>query len=62
MKIQLLLFSTLILSSCNSTAEPEIKEGPITEETSKKITKIQDANVELEKLEGEVDSLLNTLK
>lgn len=62
MKIQTLLIISLILCSCSSSTESEIKEGPVTEQTSKKITQIQDANVELEKLEGDVDSLLNTLK
>ncbi|MEY3237786.1 MAG: hypothetical protein RI883_1887 [Bacteroidota bacterium] len=62
MKIQTLLIISLILCSCSSSTDSETKEGPVTEETSKKIIQVQDANVELEKLEGDVDSLLNTLK
>lgn len=69
MKKTFVLFGMLAaLAACGSGAESgteaeaatEMSE-PITEEEKTELKEAQDANVELEKLDGEVDSLLNTL-
>lgn len=61
MKIPFILFVLLVsLSSCGGDNSAESTE-PITEEVKNELKKAEDANVELEQLDGEVDSLLNTI-
>lgn len=61
MKVKTLIIVGLILSACAGPTESEINEGPVTTETTEKIKVVQDANVELEEIDGELDSLLNEL-
>ena len=68
MKKSLLLFGLVaVLASCGSN-EATQQEGNseesaevLTEEVESELQNEQDVNVELEQLDGEVDSLLNTL-
>lgn len=61
MKKPFVLFVLLIsLASCGGEKKAESSE-PITEDVKKELKEAEDANVELEQLDGEVDSLLNTI-
>lgn len=66
MKKALGLIMTGFLFACSSPAESEDVKDPIAEEisteTQDEVKKATDANVELEKLDGELDSLMNTLE
>lgn len=62
MRKSMVIFLLLFVASCGS---PEVNEDGtpinVTPETSAKMTEAQDVNVELEKIDGELDSLLKTL-
>ncbi|NRA12594.1 MAG: hypothetical protein HRT57_11625 [Crocinitomicaceae bacterium] len=61
MNIKIAFFATLFLVACSSSDENEEKDGPITKDTKEKTLEVQEANIELEQLDGELDSLLTTL-
>lgn len=58
-----LIFIVGIFSACGSSAEGEdqAKEA-VKAETSENLKKVQELNVELEEIDGELDSLVNILK
>lgn len=59
MKIVMLLVTVMIGAACSS---PEVKDiDPtleVSSETTEKIKEAQDANVELEQIDGELDSII----
>lgn len=62
MKIKLVVIVGLIVSACGNSSDSASDEGPVKTETVEKMNAIQDANVELEEIDGELDSLLIELK
>lgn len=63
MKKLMIIFVVGIMVACGSSTENE--EGTkkeVTPETSEKVKEAQDANVELELIDGELDSLIITIK
>lgn len=59
----LIIFVAGILGACSSSTEEEVGEKvEVTPETTEKVKKAQDANVELELIDGELDSLIITVK
>lgn len=68
MKKMIFLFTTCVLFSCGSQDEDagaiDSKDAPkeeIKPESSEKLKKVQDINVEIEEVDGELDSLINSL-
>ena len=62
MRHLLLVFALAFLTACGSSTEKEVdKNLEVTSETSKKIEEVQDVNVELEAIDGELDSLLTQI-
>lgn len=62
MKHLLLIFAVVFLTACGSSTEKEVDENmEVTSETSKKIEEVQEVNVELEEIDGELDSLLTKI-
>ncbi len=63
-KIGIIVFG-LMLFSCSSPTEENMEKEAMQEElnmeTKKQLEEVEEANVELEKLDGELDSLLNTI-
>lgn len=63
MKKLMIIFAAGILGACGSSTEEEVGEKvEVTAETTEKVEKAQDANVELELIDGELDSLIITIK
>ncbi|MES2800652.1 MAG: hypothetical protein V4638_11590 [Bacteroidota bacterium] len=63
MKKSIFILSVLFLTSCGSTdANEEGTQEKVKTETSEKLKEAQDVNTELEEIDGELDSLLNSLK
>lgn len=59
----MVIFIVGIFSACSSSPEGEERaKESVKAETSEKLQKVQDANVELEEIDGELDSLINILK
>lgn len=60
MKNALILFAVIFATSCSSDEEidPTLK---VKAETSEKIKEAQDVNVQLEVIDGELDSLLTSI-
>lgn len=52
---------TAFLVACSNEKEEDVNQ-PINEEVKKELKEVEDLNVELEKIDGEIDSLLNTLE
>lgn len=63
MKNVLILFAVLFFASCSADEkqdiDPTLKVKP---ETSEKIKEAQDVNIELEAIDGELDSLIISIK
>lgn len=58
----MVVFATIavaVCSSCSGSEEGD-QEG-VTSETTEKIVQAQDANVELEEIDGTLDSLINAI-
>lgn len=63
MKKIMIIFAIGTLVACGSTEENEDPTKiEVKEETAEKVKKAQDANVELEEIDGELDSLINAIK
>jgi uncharacterized protein YcfL len=63
MKKLVLMFTLGLLLACSSsTLNEDGSEKGVSNETSKKIKEAQDENVELEAIDGELDSIINSLK
>ena len=62
MRIIAVVFTGLIMSACSNSTDSASDEGPVKTQTVEKIKVVQDANVELEEIDGELDSLLIELK
>jgi outer membrane biogenesis lipoprotein LolB len=59
MKQLLLIFAIAFLTACGSSTEKEVDENlEVTTEKSKNLEEAQDLNIELEEIDGELDSLL----
>ena len=62
MRKSMTIFLLLFISSCGS---PDVNEDgtpiSVSAETSEKMKEAQDVNIELEEIDGELDSLLNSL-
>lgn len=59
MKQLLLIFAIAFLTACGPSTEKEVDENlEVTTETTKNIEEAQDLNIELEAIDGELDSLL----
>jgi uncharacterized protein YcfL len=62
MKKIMMLFSVALVTACGSPAPEDIDPTiEVTSETSEKIKQAQDENVELEEIDGELDSIIKTL-
>lgn len=62
MKNLLILFSVALATACGSPAPEDIDPTlEVTTETSDKIKQAQDENVELEEIDGELDSIIKKL-
>ena len=48
-----------VLASCGKSDEEVDKQEEVSEKTMKELTKVQELNVELEQIDGELDSLIN---
>lgn len=59
----MLIFIVGLFSACSSSSEAEENANDsVKAETSEKLTKVQELNIELEEIDGELDSLIITLK
>jgi uncharacterized protein YcfL len=59
MKKLALIFAVILMSACGKSKDTVVDENTeVTTETSEKIEKVQDLNIELEEIDGELDSLL----
>lgn len=56
----MLIFVIGITTACGSSAE-EDPNKEVTAETAEKVQQVQDENIELEEIDGELDSLINLL-
>lgn len=68
MKKIMFLFVTSVLFSCGSpekdnelSSDPDAPKEEATAESKEKLKKVQDLNVEIEEIDGELDSLINAL-
>ena len=61
-KLMIFLIVGLMAACSSSTGENDESEKEVTPETTEKIKKVQDENIELEEIDGELDSLLTTLE
>lgn len=62
MKKPIVMFVFLaVLASCGQEKEEDPTQ-PVTDEVKKELKEAEDLNVELEKIDGEIDSLMNTLE
>lgn len=62
MKNALILLAVVFATSCSSgdkEVDPSLK---VSSDTSEKIKEAQDVNIELEEIDGELDSLIVTIK
>lgn len=63
MKKLMLIFAVGVLTACGSSDEKEVDATTkVKPETIEKVKKAQDVNVELEEIDGELDSLLNLIE
>lgn len=62
MKKGMLIIAVGMLTACGSTDSDAEAKMDVTPETIEKIDQAQDVNVELEEIDGELDSLLTLLK
>lgn len=63
MKKLMVLFAFAIATSCSATDPSDIDPTlEVKPETSEKINEAQDENIELEEIDGELDSIMQTLK
>ena len=62
MKYILTLVLVASLMSCGTDIEDVDPEAPVTEETVEELKNGQDENVEIEELDGELDSLINEIE
>lgn len=63
MKKLMIIFVVGIMVACGSSTENvDGTKKEVTPETSEKVKEAQDANVELELIDGELDSLIITIK
>lgn len=59
MKKLALIFVVILMTACGKSKDAVVDENTeVTTETSEKIEKVQDLNIELEEIDGELDSLL----
>lgn len=59
------LFAAVLFMMFSCGSDPEEKAGPkddITEETETELNKVQEDNIEMEEIDGELDSLINELE
>lgn len=63
MKHLLIIGALLTFTSCGGDAAEEVDETtPVKDEAQTELKQIQDENVEIEQLDGELDSLLNEIE
>lgn len=62
MKYLVVLLSSLALVSCGSDSEKTDSEDGIPNKTEEKLEKVQQDNITLEQMDGELDSLLNEIE
>lgn len=62
MKQLMLIAALFTVVSCGSDKEDPDPKDAVTDKTEKKLEKVQEDNVELEQLDGELDSMLNEIK
>lgn len=60
MKKIIVLFMLGLLIACGESDELD-KQEAVNDETMEKLTKVQELNVELEQIDGELDSLINSV-
>ena len=53
--------STFAVVSCGSGEETADPTGPVLEQTEEKLEEIQEDNVDIEKLDGQLGSLINEI-
>lgn len=61
-KLMLILIVGLFSACSSSSGGEENAKESVKTETSENLTEVQELNVELEEIDGELDSLINTLK
>lgn len=62
MKYILSLVLTASLASCGTDIEDVDPEAPVTEETKEELENVQNDNVDIEELDGQLDSLINEIE
>jgi PBP1b-binding outer membrane lipoprotein LpoB len=60
-KLMIILLLGIVTSCGSSTENEEDTEKSVTPETIEKVKKAQDENTELEAIDGELDSLINSI-
>ena len=58
----MIILAVAIITACTSATDDNKAKTDVTQETFEKIEQAQDVNIELEEIDGELDSLLNTIK
>lgn len=61
MKHVLIIAALFTITSCGDSEEVG-ENTPVSEETTEELNQIQDENIEIEQLDGELDSLLNEIE
>lgn len=62
MKQLMFLAALFLVVSCGSDSEEANPKDEVTEKTEKELDKVQEDNVELEEIDGELDSILNEIQ
>jgi len=62
MQYLIMTLSTFALVSCGSGEETADPTGSVLEQTEEKLEEIQADNVDIEKLDGQLDSLINEIE
>lgn len=62
MKQILMLLLVVSVVSCGTNIEDVDPEAPVTEETKEELKIVQDDNVAIEELDGQLDSLINEIE
>lgn len=62
MKYLLITALAFGFASCGTDIEDVDPEAPVTEETKEELQTVQEDNIDLEELDGQLDSLINEIE